>query len=241
MIINGTYGKGGSGGLLPRLIISAPAGSSITIDGNHISKTGDYYIYNCERYGDFVIVSTNGIDTATETIYVDEIKIYNITINYRLYLYNSGDECTSLTGGWIQASHESGNPSSRWGNIVRNSDHLYFNLTPNGGSLGGLVTTNKIDTTGFTKVGIEYSLTATSGYTSRKIFFCSDDSSYGYAYRSKDGYGVWNSDISLTTEKYSQIFDLPSTYNDNFGVFTSEHALSQLFGIRLYKAWLERG
>lgn len=55
-------------------------------------------------YGTYTITVTNGTDTATQDVLVDMATQYSIEMRYKLYLYNLGDECESVTGGWDSRS-----------------------------------------------------------------------------------------------------------------------------------------
>lgn len=50
--------------------------------------------------GTWTVTATNGTQTVTQDVLVDVITEYEITMAYRFYLYNEGDECEDVTGGW---------------------------------------------------------------------------------------------------------------------------------------------
>lgn len=66
------------------------------------------------------------------------------------HLYNAGDQCESVSGGWIKKS----------GTLTVNEDSLHIK-----GSTGRAVTTNLIDTTGFTAIEFDIMCTSASAKT----------------------------------------------------------------------------
>lgn len=83
------------------------------------------------------------------------------------YLYNLGDECTAVTGGWEGvAIGEAGSPAIPMAlNIARNDDNMYFYGDEKETSVGCGICKNKIDVTGFNKIAFEGTLDAHSQYT----------------------------------------------------------------------------
>ena len=62
---------------------------------------GSYWLIDGIRdFGTWTVTATNGTKTATQDVLVDVITEYEITMDYRFYLYNEGDECEDVTGGW---------------------------------------------------------------------------------------------------------------------------------------------
>lgn len=66
------------------------------------------------------------------------------------HLYNSGDQCASVSGSWKKQS----------GTLTVNEDSLHIK-----GSTGRVVTTNLIDTTGFTAIEFDIMCTSSSAKT----------------------------------------------------------------------------
>lgn len=102
--------------------------------------------------------------------------------NKPLYLYNEGDECVDITGGWKLKPY-SGYES--YTSVKKNASNMYFYLAY-ANYCGSLVTNNKIDVTGYSKLifsgnfefgtgaqtnyipnvflGVEYNSVPSSGY-----------------------------------------------------------------------------
>ncbi len=81
------------------------------------------------------------------------------------YLYNEGDECTDLTGGWSAVKVTS---SSAWSSYEKKTDRFYAQVGK-GGSLNPrentifFVTNNKIDLTDYSKLEMEFENVAQGG------------------------------------------------------------------------------
>lgn len=74
-------------------------------------------------------------------------------IEWRIYLYNAGDECTDLTGSWasggsIDTSAGFNNKSS----FSLNADHIYISVAKVSGVI--LSTVNKVDLTPYSKLAM---------------------------------------------------------------------------------------
>lgn len=73
------------------------------------------------------------------------------------YLYNAGDQMIGLTGGWhLKYKGEGGVATASFGSN-------YMTLKQTNIDYGRIETVNKIDTSGYTKLCIEYSITNASG------------------------------------------------------------------------------
>jgi hypothetical protein len=77
-------------------------------------------------------------------------------IDWIIYLYNAGNECTSLTGGWAQKSISyitGGTTRPNYGAVSRGSNSI--TLTAGAQTLSLIVTTNKISFDSATKIVFE--------------------------------------------------------------------------------------
>lgn len=98
--------RGASGGLKPELTVTAPAGSTIDLlQGGIVVDTYTLGASETEhtfvvKVGTYTARITLGEETNSKEVLIDNVGQYAITINYRLYLYHEGNECTDITGGW---------------------------------------------------------------------------------------------------------------------------------------------
>ena len=78
-------------GLLPHIIISAPTGATVVLTKGLISVTATetssgVYEANVPEYGTYTITGTLGGDTATTTLLVDDVKVYNTSLSFTVQL-----------------------------------------------------------------------------------------------------------------------------------------------------------
>lgn len=100
---------------------------------------GSYWLIDGIRdLGTWTVTATNGTQTVMQDVLVDAITEYEITMAYRLYLYNEGDECEDVTGGY---SYEKASSNSE-GGLLKNADNLTY-YTNNGGN-SYVLTANEI-------------------------------------------------------------------------------------------------
>lgn len=117
------------------------AGTGTFTAGSEIpSATSGWLFDKLKSYGTYTITATNGTNTATQDVLVDMAARYNIEMSYKLYLYNLGDECESVTGGW--------NAKNSNGSFTKNSTSFVLangNINTNGlgVSVGKLIDLSK--------------------------------------------------------------------------------------------------
>lgn len=148
-------GSKSSGGLVPQIIVTAPQGSTITVDFDSYTLTGEEtehtFVVETGMHqirGDF----PNG-KSKTEMVQVDKIAQFRIELDYRVWLYRNGDECTDVTGGWTA---DRAYTAGGWGishNLTFNVDSMYMWVTTNGFDF--VATQNLIDITPYSKICIE--------------------------------------------------------------------------------------
>lgn len=164
---------GGGGGLSATdalLRVQAPAGSTVTITKGTITKTDnghenasnplfyDYYFIIHQSQFDSVnawtVTATKGSFTWSDTVVVNNSDEYNVTFNI-LILYDSGDEYTTLTGGWSFNNNNLGTTS-----LTKNADNMVLYCSqPSGASANACAyTANAIDTSGYTTINCAYDL-----------------------------------------------------------------------------------
>lgn len=104
---------------------------------------GSYWLIDGIRdFGTWTVTATNGTKTATQDVLVDVITEYEITMAYRLYLYNEGDECEDVTGGWTIDGYVYTGEVYGVSAGVKNADSFYLTSNPGSTAFG---TANKVD------------------------------------------------------------------------------------------------
>ena len=134
LVSNSFFGNAGTG--------TFTAGSEIpqTIDGFLIKPIRDF--------GTWTVTATDGVHTKTQDILVDVITDYEIEMWYEpnyLLLYDHGDECEEMTGGWNLAA--SGTAVS----VIKEDSKITISRNTDGKNTY-LMTENGIDLTNYTKL-----------------------------------------------------------------------------------------
>ena len=109
--MSGTIMSGRRGGvrLFSAIGVTYPAGSVCTCTkGTKTYKaknTSGLALFAVPEVGEWTITCSDGISTATKTVSItSEGQIETVVLAYGLYLYDAGNEYTSITGGWSRAS-----------------------------------------------------------------------------------------------------------------------------------------
>lgn len=130
--------------------VSYPAGSTCTCTkGTKVLKAKDTsgtWIFNVPEIGKWTVSCTNGSSTKSQVVNITAKGQYKtVTLKYELWLYNLGNEFTSVTGGWT-------------GSLQKNTTYLYGD---GGWNYSSGSTTKIIDFTGYTTLKIHV-ISATS-------------------------------------------------------------------------------
>lgn len=152
----------GGGGLSTNdalLHINAPTGSTITLKKNSVTVatlaanqghanidgvTADwYYSVSSANYGTWAVTATKSGETATENVAINSNKQYDVTIEYKLYIFKSG---TGLNSSYTV-------------NQTRSGSSYYIDTTSFGAtsvSSGAMFYfTPKVDITKYTKLRVD--------------------------------------------------------------------------------------
>lgn len=104
---------------------------------------GSYWLIDGIRdLGTWTVTATNGTQTVTQDVLVDAITEYEITMAYRLYLYNEGDECEDVTGGWTIDGYVYTGEVYGVRAGIKNADSFYLSGLPTSTAFG---TAYKVD------------------------------------------------------------------------------------------------
>ena len=141
----------GSGGLMPEIIVTAVAGSTLDLLQNGVvlktytlASTETQHTFVVKNVGEYTVKSTLGDNTYSSNVLIETIGQYPVTITGKLYLYNYGDECESVTGGW--------NAKNSNGSFTKNSTSFVLaNGNTNTNGLGVSVS-KLIDLSKYTKL-----------------------------------------------------------------------------------------
>lgn len=137
------------GGGTPYAVIGVtyPEGSVCTCTSGTLTLTANdtsgKAIFTVPFAGTWTVTITNGNKSKSKAVEITaEGQTESIILRYELLLYDAGDQCTDVTGGWIampQTGYVTNNP-------IFNDNNFVVEPTNSNGECG-MVTTNKIDLT----------------------------------------------------------------------------------------------
>jgi len=164
--------RGASGGLKPELTVIAPSGSTIDLLQNGIIV--DTYTFGAsETEHTFVVkVGTYTVRGTLETynksidVVIDAVGQYEVVIEYKLYLYREGDECTAVTGGYVIKDY------SNYVTLTKNSDNLLLQATAsnaNAFTVAYFATEDQIPLDGYSVLKVRYDRYVSVNYSNPSI------------------------------------------------------------------------
>lgn len=236
--------RGASGGLKPELTVIAPSGSTIDILQNGIvvstytlgaSETEHTFVV---KVGTYTVRGTLGTDTAEVEAVIDTVGQYEVTIDYKLWLYREGDECTGITGGWNETNFYQAD--SNRVQLSKNADNMAVNIpvwnTSGGWRKRGFATGNKFDLSKYSTLYVEVSSVNVSVANGRAFgLVCPatslSDTLYGAWLEHTVGDGIniqelktYSTDISSITDECHIVF-FGAKGDGNYGCSASASAI----------------
>ena len=77
---------GGGGGVKPRIVVTAPTGSDVTVSKGstilYAPEVGGTWTFNVPEQGDWSATAILGSKTASKTVSVSKVGVYNVTLRY---------------------------------------------------------------------------------------------------------------------------------------------------------------
>jgi len=187
-------------------------------------------------------ITTVDIDIAMQSLVTRKVKngwveVANVARRFfgdsRYMLYDTGDECVSMTGGWGNYCNAT---SGWWGGCcyagVRNSDHVLLKNTASTRQAVSVATANKISTVGFTKLCIDVEVQSLTG-DAIFVFGVADNLSNAGTWVTNLGYNAGG----ISSERQTLYIDnIPQ--GDYYVVpYCSRNSGS--FTVKVYKIWCE--
>lgn len=166
----------GGGGAFAIVLVNYPAGATVTCTNSsgkkNISSTQVlFYVKKGTLPISCVVTATDGVNTATRTVSITyEGQSITVTLNYKLFLYDQGNEYIDLTGGWVVNSKRySSVYVARTPTLTKGSASMTLSLPSGNVYSGSLISTNKINVSNFTSLHILYDISCT-GNSDQKAF-----------------------------------------------------------------------
>ena len=161
-------------GLLPQIVVTALTGSTVTCVKEDITlrveENDGIWIFQVPKYGQWAVIID---EIVFKTILVDSVKQYVIDvfssdqqeIHYTM-LYDYGDECTDLTGGWQNPSDATRTFTKGESSLVVSGDPLYYAYW-----CAGFCTVNTMDLSAYSQLGFCFDGYFPIGNLSNSRFF----------------------------------------------------------------------
>lgn len=142
--------------------VTYPAGSTCTAtDGSTVltaPDTSGSYTFTVTNTGTWTVSCTDGTQTASMTVSITiDGQSANVKLAYDLRLFDNGDECVSVTGGWTNAGYTYSSMLPEPPEISDGRIQLYGK--PGGNT--GIGTAQSIDLTGYSKLVIDRDVLST--------------------------------------------------------------------------------
>lgn len=228
MIIN-PISYGGSG-LMSEIIVTAAAGSTLDLIQNSVvlktytlGSTETQHTFVVKNVGEYTVKSTLGENIYSSNVLIETVGQYPVAITGKLYLYNLGDECESITGGW--------NAKNSNGSFTKNSTSFVLangNINTNG---LGVSVGKLIDLSKYTKLVTQWACELTgssSGVDTNARVGFSPDASKGdlnmNPYERKDVNYSGLTEVNITSDAVGKYVTFT-----NYGYIKAT----------VYKVWLE--
>ena len=171
-----------SGEAAPYAVISVtyPAGSVCTCaKGTKTYKaknTSGRALFAVPEVGDWTVSCTDGTQTASTTVSITaDGQNATATLAYNLRLFDNGDECTDVTGGWTISGYQFGYPPASDMLIKPSITDRILLYGEENAEIVGMGTANSIDLTGYSKLSVDFETLGSYGvYTSGTLYLLPD-------------------------------------------------------------------
>ncbi|MGM9549890.1 MAG: hypothetical protein ACI3V5_08605, partial [Faecousia sp.] len=131
--------------------------------------TGGSWVCVVPNAGTWTVAVTNGTQSKTANVSIAEAgQSESIALSYILYLYNAGDACTNVTGGWTQVADNSGYEicTATKPSLTMGSSSMTAKFSSSTTHRAGYVhTANRVDLTNFRTLKVTYTADITGQYS----------------------------------------------------------------------------
>ena len=174
-------GRGGGGVKLFAVIsVTYPAGSVCTCTkGTKAYKaknTSGLALFAVPETGTWTVSCTNGTENASTTVSITvDGQSATAKLAYNLRLFDNGDECTDVTGGWTISDYQFGYPPASDMLIKPTITDRILLYGEDGAEIVGMGTANSIDLTEYSKLSVDFETLGTyAAYTSGTLYLLPD-------------------------------------------------------------------
>jgi hypothetical protein len=245
----------GCNGLLPEIIVTAPSGStldlmqgSVVLQTCTLGSSETQHTFTVKKTGTYTVRGTNGSNTASVEVSVDEIGQYYVEMTIdkgKLWLYKDGDECEDVTGGWGWCWKLSTYTN---GFITKNADNITFGEETDGYGNLFLFTSNLIDMSRYSTLhcimDVTHSYQSNSSYPNGVDLYCSpnEQTQGGQVSLSDDaphyGYFLSSGETFSGKELVLDISDVSTPMSALLYAFSFSLGADKITAV-LHKMWIE--
>ena len=160
--------------------VTYPAGSVCTCAKGTKSykakNTSGLALFAVPETGEWTVSCTDGTQTASQPVSITaEGQAATVKLAYNLRLFDNGDECTDVTGGWTISGYQFGYPPASDMLIKPTITDRILLYGKDEAQVVGMGTANSIDLTGYSKLSIDFETLGTYGvYTSSTLYLLPD-------------------------------------------------------------------
>lgn len=163
-----------SGDIYAIIAVTYPAGSTCTCSDGTTTltarDTSGKALFNVPSAGTWTVSCTDGSSTVSKSVTITATgQVESVSLYFLLWLYNKGDECISVTGGWqSRAWKEDSNPqySAVAPTLTKNADSMHI-IFPASNKSGVVEVVKDIDLSGYNTLKII--LKSINNYTSNNV------------------------------------------------------------------------
>lgn len=227
---------GNNNGFCPQIVVTAFSGSTVTCTKEGITLTAEEmdgtWTFDVPEYGEWNI-SVNG--EILDKIIVNAVKQYNFysygqIVNYAM-LYDFGDECSDLTGGWSATGYNWRDMEGQSFNLTsgtKNATNMHLEATTGSGYYGRILGTNNLVDTSEYKYFNGFGLTNDSSGGAVTLFL--SNTKQGNATNVYD-YPYFNTTKSIQTKQITSMKE--NAYIVGYTVNTKKY-------LTIYAVWLSK-
>lgn len=223
MIGRTNVGGGGVGNAFAYIGVTYPAGSTLTCtDGTRTLRAKDttgLYVFPVPYAGTWTVTATDGTQTTSSNVSITTLwqdKTVTLTYQRSVVIFNEGDQCTSITGGWVKDT--AGMLPGTYTNGGTSTIGSYYieMQTPatNPGTCSVIRTNSKIDITGITKLTVYVGSGSLIAGTNLAV--------YAGEYTSGSTKAHYLGDANLSSGSFEKDINFTYRYNGDYYLFVSE-------------------
>lgn len=182
------------------------------------------------------ILTSKNVEVAEEDKMSDLIGKVDLLGNYddgKLWLYKEGDECSSVTGGWIKG-HVYNTTSTT--NFVKNADNI--TLTSSSNTRVTCLTSNLINVKGYSKLNVEVMVTSKGTSCIRVAVSTNKNTNCENTSGDIAKSATWQENMTLNSRKVISL-DI-SNANTSCYIGIANQSNSGTLKFNIFNVWLEK-